>query len=193
MESFDFPSHFLYKVSLDVDAPFRSQVHGHNDRLSLNRLWSRLIGTWQLVSYYAFAEDDPDDKAYPLGHDAQGILVYTADGYMSTNLLRPGQEPFLSAGSEDASQSELAEATKRYLGYSGPFYVAKAGDTFAIYHQMLIVNFPNWKGNLQTRRIRLEGDMLTLALESVVDGDGVKRQPIFTWTKMLKNDATMGC
>ena len=192
MESFDFPSSFLYGVSLDINAPFRPQVDRHSRRdPSWSTLWSDLIGTWQLASHFAFAEDDPDDKLYPLGPDAQGILIYTTDGYMSCSLLRPGQEPFSSAETGGPSQAALAEATKRYLGYAGPYFIKTSGNAVTVFHHLQLANFPHWTGNLQTRRMDLDGDTLTLGLESFVDVGGVRRHPLLVWTKMSQNDPKM--
>lgn len=192
MDSFDFPSNFLYGVSLNVNAPFQPQIsqRGHENP-SLSKLWSGLIGTWQLTSHFAFAEDNPEDKLYPLGPDARGILIYTADGYMSSSLQRPGQRPFSSTEVGGPFDSELADATKRYLGFAGPFFLQENGDATTVSHHMQLANFPHWTGNLQTRRMTLEGDTLTLGLEPFVDVGGVKRHPLLIWTKMSHNNPTM--
>lgn len=192
MESFNFPPHFLYSVSLNVEAPFQQQLRGAQHNFGLSQVLSRLIGTWQLVSHYAFVENDPDDRIYPLGPDAQGLLIYTNDGHFSTSLLRPGQDPFPSSELGGPSEVELANAAKRYLGYAGPFSITKAEDTVYVWHNMDLTNFPNWRGNVQTRRIHLDRDTLTMELESFTDVAGTRRRPLLIWTKMPRNDALFG-
>jgi hypothetical protein len=52
------------------------------------KLRDQLIGAWKLVSY---VEKPVDGSApsYPLGENAQGIIMYTPDGYVSAQLIRP--------------------------------------------------------------------------------------------------------
>ncbi|MBV8166087.1 MAG: lipocalin-like domain-containing protein [Alphaproteobacteria bacterium] len=58
-------------------------------------LREKLIGAWMLESY---AEYPVDRSApfYPLGEDAKGLILYTADGYMSAQVLRVGRPHFAS-------------------------------------------------------------------------------------------------
>ncbi len=51
-------------------------------------LRDRLIGAWTLVSYQEIPVDG-SDPFEPLGHEPQGIILYTPDGYMSAQLSRP--------------------------------------------------------------------------------------------------------
>lgn len=49
-----------------------------------------------LVSYEARAVDGSDEVVYPLGEHPQGIIMYTPDGFMSAQLMRPGRPNFQS-------------------------------------------------------------------------------------------------
>lgn len=190
-----------------------------------------LIGTWQLVSYQAISTADSEDIIYPLGQDAKGSIMYSHDGYMSAILLRPGQLPYTTAEPGTASVSELAESARRFLSYSGPFYLSESTSppstkpntptTTApteprattprtlIRHLLHLVNFPNWLGNVQTRVVELsttaesprgnnnkrrdrQPDTLTLGLESVVDMNGVWRNPLLIFTRAERNDVLAG-
>lgn len=186
--SFSFPSRSLYGISIDVNAPFHPRLETRERSESLESLNSSLLGTWQLVTYYAPAITDPNDIFYPLGKEAKGILMYNSDGYMSASLLRPGQPSYTTSEPGTATAAELAESTKRYLGYAGPFYLDESGDRPTVRHLMRLVNFPNWIGNVQTRVIDLDGDRLTLGLEAVVDMGGVRRNPLLVWVRAPKND-----
>ena len=192
--TFSFPSRQLYGISIDVNAPFRPRLQTREqnrrrgeDLYSLNEA---LVGTWELTSYYAPAITDSDDIFYPLGRNAKGMIMYSADGYMAASLLRPGQPQYNAPEPGSASPGELAESSKRYLGYAGPFYLDESGERPTVRHLMRLVNFPNWIGNVQTRVIDLTGDKLTLGLESVVEMAGVRRNPLLVFVRAPRNDVT---
>lgn len=42
-------------------------------------LREHILGTWTLVSFEAI-DVDTSTKSYPLGPDAQGLIMYTEDG-----------------------------------------------------------------------------------------------------------------
>ena len=44
-----------------------------------------LHGTWQLESW-TIGYSDRDDFSYPFGEDPTGLLLYTADGWMSASI-----------------------------------------------------------------------------------------------------------
>ena len=75
-------------------------------------LRTNLIGAWTLQSYEARSTDGTN-VTYPLGVDAKGIIMYTADGYMSAQLMRSGQTPFGRDAAYLARDDELATAAGR--------------------------------------------------------------------------------
>jgi len=125
--SFDFPSRALYGVSVGVNAHFDVTVRPQNQIDNLTSILRDLIGAWMLTSYYARLTTDSTDIFYLLGEEAKGILLYHPDGYMSTTLLRPGQE---NCSMTDGAG--LAEAAKRYLSYAGPFHLRLNGDVVVV-------------------------------------------------------------
>lgn len=70
------------------------------DKTSLR---SQLIGAWELVEYTA-TKPCSSEKVLPMGPDAKGIVVYTADGYVSAHLLQPGQSQFENGGREGSEE-----------------------------------------------------------------------------------------
>ena len=86
----------------------------------LRRLREQLIGAWKLVSY---VEKPVDGSAavHPLGERPMGIIMYTPDGYMSAQLMRPGRRPFASGDWFDGTAKEYREeasTTSRTPGLS---------------------------------------------------------------------------
>jgi hypothetical protein len=118
-------------------------------------LRSAVLGAWELVSYTI--EDNPGgDTTYPLGPNPVGLILYTEDGYMSAQLMRPDRvETNPSIGTVE---SPFATG---YLAYSGPFHVDEA--TGALYHQVTVSLFPKWLGSTQLRCSHLDGDVLILS------------------------------
>jgi hypothetical protein len=72
-------------------------------------LRNHIIGAWYLQSWESFALDG-SDLEYPLGPDARGIIMYTPDGYMSAQIMRPDRRPFDVGDLVDADKDELASA-----------------------------------------------------------------------------------
>ena len=119
----------------------------------------QLVGAWQLVSYVSTPKDSTKQATYPLGKDPKGILLYTADGYMSAQIqvLEPAKEL-------DTNSTQLTG----YLGYTGPFYIDETGSEIVLQHHMSLSSFPAWLGDTQRRLARLNGDILVLSAESEI-------------------------
>ena len=124
-----------------------------------NVLRTNLIGAWTLQSYQSTAVDG-SDVSYPLGVDAQGIIMYTPDGYMSAQLMRHGRTPFDRPDPHLAHDNELAAAASGYMSYGGPYTVEDEG---LIAHHVEVSLLPNWIGGIQYRRARLHGSQLELS------------------------------
>ncbi|KAL4721841.1 hypothetical protein ACLX1H_011335 [Fusarium chlamydosporum] len=53
---------------------------------------NKLIGSWSLISSRTELYDSPDAEPtilYTIGKDSQGIIMFSPDGYVSTQLMRP--------------------------------------------------------------------------------------------------------
>jgi Lipocalin-like domain len=114
---------------------------------------SDLIGTWRLESWALVYEDGrPSD--YPLGRDAVGRIIYTADGHVSAMLMRAGR-PLLV----DTSPEAKALAYDDCFGYVGRYEVRDE----AAYHTIEVATNAALVGITSTRHILLDGDRLTLS------------------------------
>jgi hypothetical protein len=133
------------------------------------KLRDRLIGAWKLVSY---VEEPVDGSApfHPMGEKPQGIIMYTPDGYMSAQLMRPDRRPFASGDWFDGTEEEYREEASGYIAYSGPFHVDEEKRTLT--HSMFVSLFPNWTGQTQPRVVKIEGDRLFLSTESPIKSGG---------------------
>jgi hypothetical protein len=130
----------------------------------------RLVGAWRLVRWYVTYPDGGVTE--PLGPGAEGLLVYTADGWMSAAMMARGR-PTLSRGNPRAAPVlERATAFDTFFAYACRWRVMGQG----VEHHVTLSHNPALVGTVQTRRIRMRGRQLTLsAEETVVDGTRVHR------------------
>jgi hypothetical protein len=138
--------------------------------MAQQKLRERLIGAWKLESY---VEKPVDGSApfYPMGEKPQGIIMYTSDGYMSAQLMRPGRPPFASGDWFRGSNEEFKEEALGYIAYSGPFHTDEEKQTLT--HSMFVSLFPNWLG----------GDMLHLSSATPIMSGGKRTMSYLSWRR----------
>ena len=71
-------------------------------------LRERLVGSWRLISYEV-RDTDGELVGYPLGEGATGSLIYTADGLMSVQVMRPDRPLYQAGGIGDARGAALRD------------------------------------------------------------------------------------
>lgn len=130
-------------------------------------LRQRLIGTWKLESYVAYPGPTSiiRKQTYPMTKNVTGSIMYTPDGYMSAQMLIPGQQTFKRGEGEDP---QWTEAAKRFFAYSGPYYITNEGPgrEEILRHTFQVCNLPGWIGDIQIRTHRFEEDGQVLVLGS---------------------------
>lgn len=98
--------------------------------------------------------------------------MYTADGYMSAQIMRPGRRNYdLFDGSGDDVEQAAAAATG-YLAYSGPYTADEAPQT--LHHDVRVSLLPRWLNTIQIREATLDGDQLTLAEEDTLPSGPIR-------------------
>ena len=112
-----------------------------------------LIGGWRLESWALVAEDGRPAEC-PLGRDAVGFILYTADGHMSATLMRAGRRPMASV-----ADVEKAKAFDDCFAYAGRYEVREG----VAYHSIEVATNPALAGITSSRHILLDGDRLTLS------------------------------
>lgn len=122
----------------------------------------QIVGTWILLDYRT--SDEPPE--FPLGQDARGNLIFTPDGFMAAHLLRPGARPFEHQQFHDGIDSELANAMRHSLAYSGRYQIIKLDgneNTAFLRTHVSVATIPNWVDSVQEREvISMEDDCLVL-------------------------------
>ena len=135
--------------------------------MSLNR--EDLIGAWTLEGSYI--ENADGTRSPTWGDDPKGIIMYTADGYM-TAITRRGDRT-LPAG--EASADDKATAFDSYLNYAGRWTLSGNTVTHHIEHAL----DPNDVGRSRDRTIDHQGDRMVF---SGLSGDG-KRNAVIIWRR----------
>ncbi|HEY5827213.1 MAG: lipocalin-like domain-containing protein [Hyphomicrobiaceae bacterium] len=118
----------------------------------MTSLADSLIGTWRLERWEIVYEDGRPPEC-PLGADAEGFLIYTADGHVSATLARRSR-PRLA--DDDGAK---ARAYQAYFGYAGRYEVRDG----AVVHHIAIAPDPALTGATTLRNAVLDGDRLTLS------------------------------
>lgn len=149
-------------------------------------LRDEILGTWRLVSC-VLQDDQGGPVSYPLGPDAAGLIMYTADGYMSAQLMRPGRPDYDFPDATGATAAAAATAALGYLAYSGAYEVDEA--TGVIHHEVAVSLQPNWLNTAQLRRSTLDGDRLALSAEAP-DYEGMKRATL-VWARASSHGGTV--
>jgi hypothetical protein len=115
-----------------------------------------LIGTWKLVSAWSTR---PNGERVPLyGEHPIGFLTYTRAGRMTAIISDSQRRPLSSEDRLAVPMPERAAAFSNFVAYAGTFRVE--GDR--VIHHVEISWLQNWVGTDQVRKMKLEGNRLTL-------------------------------
>ena len=115
-----------------------------------------LSGVWKLVTWRRLAGDG--SVTHPLGDDASGMLVYTADGRMAVQLFAADRPKLETDDPLGGDAGERAAAYSTCLAYFGRYEVRD--DT--VVHWVDVSLFPNWSGAEQSRPFTCDDGQLVL-------------------------------
>ena len=124
------------------------------------------VGTWKLISWEVTQPDGTIQ--YPYGKDVVGYLIYTADGYMSAEIMDPDRRqsdprfPLEAAAAQTLPDPDRARAYSTYLSYCGTYTVE--GDT--VTHHVKAGLVPSWTGSEQARHFKFDHGRLIIWLGS---------------------------
>lgn len=133
-----------------------------------------LGGAWKLRRWLVIQPDGT--RTEPFGAKAQGILLYTADGWMSATLMAADRRRLSTSNPRRAPDAERAAAFDSYFSYSGRWRLAGPR---TVVHEVTVALNPATVGTLQWREARLIGRTLTLSAAEQTDA-GVREHRL-TW------------
>ena len=136
-----------------------------------------LVGAWRLLSWENRAADG--QITYPMGADALGYLLYTADGRFSVTISRRGRAGFAAGDLLSGTTEEQARAVEGFVAYAGRY--SFHGDR--VIHHVELSLFPNWVGTDQERWVELAGDRLILSTSPLLLA-GKQQVPRLVWERV---------
>ncbi len=136
-----------------------------------------LAGAWRLVSWENQAADG--QITYPMGADALGYVLYTADGRFSVTISRADRARFAAGDLLGGTTEEKARAMESFVAYAGRY--SFHGDR--VIHHVELSLFPNWVGSDQQRWVELSRDRLTLSASPLLLA-GKQQVPRLVWERV---------
>jgi hypothetical protein len=122
------------------------------------------VGTWKLISWEATQPDGTIQ--YPYGKDVVGYLIYTADGYVSVEIMGSDRQqsdpnfPLEFASDQTLPDPDRARAYSTYLSYCGTYTV----EGNRVTHHLKVGLIPSWTGSEQVRHFKFDHGRLILAV-----------------------------
>ncbi len=117
----------------------------------------QLIGSWQLQHWHCLYDDGSSTE--PFGAGAQGLLLYSADGWMSACIMARGRVRLSVANPREAPEAERVSAFDSYFSYGGRWRILDR----RVQHEVTLALNPGMVGTLQLREAELLGTQLTLS------------------------------
>lgn len=137
-----------------------------------------LVGAWELVRW-EIGYSDGREVSLPYGEDAEGMIMYTPNGYMSA-VLRPRKRgPVSTQYVRQAPAEEKAKLFDTLMYYGGPFRIEGNDVIHCVEHALN----PDLAGTEQVRHVAFDGDILYLTGEEKIEGHDLVRLHKVTWRR----------
>ena len=148
----------------------------------MSRSATSLTGCWQLQRW-AIGYSDARPPTLPYGEAATGLLLYSADGWMSACIARAGRGRLGSDSVRHAPQTEQLAAFESYFQYAGRYTVRQGKDGLQVVHSVTHSLNPNFVGTDQVRNMAFgdDGNLTLSASDSLADS--VTRLHSLIWSR----------
>lgn len=135
---------------------------------------NELVGVWKYVSEI---DTRPDGSPAPVSalSDTEGLLIYTADGFMSVTLMPKGRK----WSTDTATIDELRETVANGTAYAGRYEVDTAAHT--VTHINSVNLEPAYNGKRLVRTYSLHGNSLQLSGTFPYQSETVRF--VITWVR----------
>jgi hypothetical protein len=143
----------------------------------MNEVAQRLLGSWTLERWQVHY-DNGRPPAEPFGADAEGLLLYGGDGWMSATMCRRERTALPAGAGRRVDAGLKARAFDEYLAYVARWHVQ--GDV-AVHEVRWSMN-PVLLGTRQLRRASFADGRLVLTADESAD-DGRRRRHTIAWRR----------
>ena len=140
---------------------------------------SRLVGVWRLVSYTD--EQEGREDSLPFGPALEGFLIYTPEGFVSAQLMKPGRVLFQGYDWQVGTADEYQQAGSGYISYCGVYQVDEENET--VTHIPSVALLPNLILKGQVRSITLSGNRLVLSTVGIPAAKGASVTSRLEWQR----------
>lgn len=132
-----------------------------------------VLGSW-LLTEWRIDYVDGRASSWPFGKDAVGLLVYSADGWMSATMSRRERTKLTATSAVQADDASKARAFQEYLSYSGRWSLQGS----RIAHDVQMSLNPVLVGTRQWRDAQLDAGTLVLGATEPLSGGAVRQHQI---------------
>ena len=114
----------------------------------------QVVGAWTLL----LADNIKDDGTHVPGYspNPEGLLVFTADGHYSLQIIRYGRPAFASKDRLSGTAAENKAAVQGMISHFGIYTVDEAGKSLTF--RIAASSFPNWDGTVEKRPVTATTD-----------------------------------
>lgn len=126
----------------------------------------KFVGTWRLVDYEYLRSDG--QRLWPFGQSPIGVITYTAEGFMSVQIMDGERATFAGGNRWNATLAEMAAAFESYLAYFGGYEVSETEG--CVTHHIEGSLFPEYTGSDQVRYFEFDDGRLTLRVPPLPAG-----------------------
>lgn len=144
---------------------------------------SDFVGSYTLHSFELRYDDGTAD--HPLGRDAEGLIVYTREGFFSGQMMQKGRPKFAQARQSAAqkdfgSDAEVRAAFNGYVAYYCTYDVDEAQKI--VNHRIISALIPNWEGQVNVRHYAFKRDVLVLSSPPMIV-NGKQGRSVLHWRR----------
>ena len=140
-----------------------------------------LVGAWRLQRWEIVRADG--SRTEPFGRDAEGLILYTADGWMTATIMAAGRQTLSHPNPRQAPAGERAAAFDGYFSYGGRWRLVDG----AVHHDVQVALNPAMTGTVQVRAVRLTARTLHL---SAREGSGdAAREHRIVWRRPSRKES----
>ena len=119
----------------------------------------QFLGAWKLVSFESRLADG--SVRLPFGKAPVGIAIFSPDGHVAAQLMRPDRPRFASDEQNTGTAEEIRQAFSNCVAYFGKCEIDEATRTLVTHVEGSM--YPNWIGGDQTRTYAFRDGRLSLS------------------------------
>lgn len=151
--------------------------------MSQRSLREKLCGVWLLERFIDVLGDGT--LTHTLGEAATGYISYSAEGWISVQIMGADREHFDNPDIIGGTQEQQARAATTYFAYAGQYETDDVQQS--VTHHLDYCLIPNWVGSRQLRHVEFsENDTLLTLKSDPMIFDGVVHSPELRWRRQVK-------